>query len=61
MQKSKNEKLTTTGSSSAMVWMNGQIYFRRVLGAMAPPEPPTVAQVTPSFGYALMKKRAHMR
>ncbi len=46
--------------SSAILWMNGQMKFCRVLGLMAPPEPPTVEQVKPSFRYALMKKRAHM-
>jgi hypothetical protein len=55
-----HKKLTTSDWSPAVTRMNGQMYFHRVLGSMAPPEPPTVEQVMASFGYALMKKRAHM-
>jgi hypothetical protein len=57
-----HKKLTTSDWSPAIARMNSQMYFCRVLGSMAPPEPPTVEQVTAyfKFGYTLMKKRAHM-
>jgi hypothetical protein len=55
-----HKKLTTSDWSPAIAQMNSQMYFCRVLGSMAVPKPPTVEQVMVSFGYALMKKRAHM-
>ena len=41
--------------------MNGQMWFRSVLGSIAPPEPPTVEQATACLGYALKKWSVHRR
>ena len=41
--------------------MNSQMWFRSVLGSIAPPEPPTVEQATACLGYALKKWSVHRR
>jgi hypothetical protein len=38
---SMHNKLTTSDWSPAITRMNCQMYFHRVLGSMAPPDPPT--------------------
>jgi hypothetical protein len=53
--------LTTTGSRSDTAWMNGHMYFRNVLGSIAPVDPPAVEQTVACVGYAFKKWRGHRR
>ena len=41
--------------------MNGHMYFRNVLGSIAPVDPPTVEQTVACVGYAFKKWRVHRR
>jgi hypothetical protein len=47
--------LTTAGSRLAMAQINGHMYFRNILGSIAPVDPPTVEQTAASLGYAFKK------
>ena len=53
--------LTNAGSRSAMARINGHMYFRNVLGSIAPVDPPTVEQTVACLGYAFKKWRVHRR
>jgi len=53
--------LTKAGSRSVMARINGHMYFRNVLGSIAPVDPPTVEQTLACLGYTFKKWRVHRR